>query len=800
MEERKQLAAAFIESTGDNIFLTGRAGTGKTTFLRSLHQYTSKRMVVVAPTGVAALNAGGATIHSFFQLKPQTYLPGITKLEFKASRQKRSLFTSLDLLVIDEVSMVRADLLDSIDATLRYYRGVNRPFGGVQLLLIGDLLQLSPVVADQEWEHLNKFYRTPYFFESLALIESSYQSIELTHIYRQSDSEFIDILNACRDCRYDKVLFDKLNSRYIPNFDTPSGYITLTTHNYKARAINSQKIEQLTTPSYTFTASVSGEFGENIYPCAYELTLKQGAQVMFVKNDSSPQKRYYNGKIGQITDIGDNFIEVECDDDGQVIMVDIEEWQNNRYKVNTQTKELETEQIGAFRQYPLALAWAITIHKSQGLTFDHAVIDASEAFTHGQAYVALSRCRSLEGLVLSGKIGSSTLMNNFTLDEFTRSIEDNHPSNTTLECSQNRYFRDLLSELFDFRIIGSKSAMLGAVLESAAGKLHPDYCKRWSDAKQSIEDDIVKVANRFCAQISSVEKLAQQDELIERSQKGANYFINKIEELILPLIGGWDIELDNAENQKSLDDLYSSFTTLLYAKVELLAVAAAGFAIAAYLDRRAKVGLEKPKFKSVKVKEKSLDIQNPLLFDRLRLWRKGVAMENNSPVYQVASQQALAGISTLLPSTLKELKKVKGVGNKFIERYGATVLAIVEGYCHDRGIQPSLELDDNVAQQPKPAKEKGSSKQLTLEMLQQGKSALEIAAERELTTSTVWGHISQIVAQGSMPATNFMSQELIDQIEEAILANPDASLTQLRESISTPVEFHHIKIVLSSRR
>ena len=446
MESNPQLELAydFLEYTGVNVFLTGKAGTGKTTFLRELKRRSPKRMIVVAPTGVAAINAGGVTIHSFFQLPFGPYVPGVTevvgqgdKLHYthKFNREKINIIKTIDLLVIDEISMVRADLLDAVDDILRRYRSKNEPFGGVQLLLIGDLQQLAPVVKEDEWALLKQHYASAFFFHSKALAATRYVMIELKHVYRQQDREFVDLLNRVRENRVDTAVLGMLNRRYIPDFkpSDEEGYITLTTHNHQAQRINDVKMAELSTRAYSFKAEVKDNFPTYSYPTEETLVLKQGAQVMFVKNDSSPEKRYYNGKIGKITAINDRSIEVVGKEDGLKIQVTPEEWTNTRYTLDEETREITETVEGTFKQYPLKTAWAITIHKSQGLTFERAIVDANAAFAHGQVYVALSRCKTFEGLVLSSPVTMSSLVSDGAIDEFVREAEQKEPNKEELQ-------------------------------------------------------------------------------------------------------------------------------------------------------------------------------------------------------------------------------------------------------------------------------------------------------------------------------------------------------------------------------
>lgn len=415
------MAWDIIENTGANLFLTGKAGTGKTTFLKDVRDKSTKRLIVLAPTGIAAINAGGVTIHSFFQLPLSPYVPGATfggdeQKYYRFSKVKRNIIRTMDLLVIDEISMVRADLLDAIDSVMRRYREHDKPFGGVQLLLIGDLQQLAPVIKDDEWSMLSKFYSTPYFFSSNALNAANYHTVELKTVYRQQDEDFISILNQIRENRATDETLAILNKRYIPDFvpDKKSDYIRLTTHNYPAQMINDKELSLLPSKEHFFKAEVEGDFPETSYPADENLVLKQGAQIMFIKND--PEKRFFNGMIGEVVSLDDTHIIVRGKNGGESFGLEKSEWTNSKYTLDDVTKEIKETVEGVFRQYPLRLAWAITIHKSQGLTFEHAIIDVSHSFAHGQTYVALSRCRTLQGIVLSEPLQRDAIVCDRTLD------------------------------------------------------------------------------------------------------------------------------------------------------------------------------------------------------------------------------------------------------------------------------------------------------------------------------------------------------------------------------------------------
>ena len=419
------LARRIVEETGANLFLTGKAGTGKTTFLKRLRDASRKRMVVLAPTGVAAINAGGMTLHSFFQLPFSPFVPGRgflgeEKRFYRMSKEKRRLISSLDLIVIDEISMVRPDTLDGVDRLLRRMRGIDRPFGGIQLLLIGDLRQLAPVVRPDEWEMLRGFYSSPYFFESHSLREAGFLTVELKTIYRQQDPEFISLLNAVRDGNAGREVLCSLNRMCRPaDQEEEIRTIRLTTHNRIADDTNARHLAILPGDAKVFEARIKGKFPESSYPADKYLTLKIGARVMFIKNDTGADRRYYNGLIGTVTGMTEDTVYVVPDDDEyDAIEATFSEWENTSYRVDEETKEIRQYTDGVFAQIPLRLAWAITIHKSQGLTFDKAVIDAGQSFAPGQLYVALSRCRSLAGMRLETPLSPNAVIIDRDINSF----------------------------------------------------------------------------------------------------------------------------------------------------------------------------------------------------------------------------------------------------------------------------------------------------------------------------------------------------------------------------------------------
>lgn len=699
METNVQLDLAynFLQYTGVNVFLTGKAGTGKTTFLHRLKRLSPKRMIVLAPTGVAAINAGGVTIHSFFQLPFGPYIPAriqelpVTKERFtnKFSKEKINIIRSLDLLVIDEISMVRADLLDAVHDVLCRYRDKSRPFGGVQLLMIGDLQQLAPVVKEEEWNLLKTYYQSPFFFNSLALQQTSYISIELTQIYRQCDREFIRLLNAIRGNCADKTVFDLLNRRYVPDFkpDKEEGYITLTTHNAQAQLINSRELEEIPESAYSFLAEIKDNFPAYAFPTEERLVLKKGAQVMFVKNDSSPGKRYYNGKIGKITEISTERIRVKCADDQEEIEVGKEEWTNTKYTIDPETKEITETIEGVFRQYPLKMAWAITIHKSQGLTFERAIIDVGAAFTHGQVYVALSRCKTLEGLVLSSPLKNRALISDRTVESFTEKVEKSQPDITDLEKARRQYYTELVTDLFDFTLLWKRLQRVAWVFGEHLGKLYPELTARYRQARENCYPEMVAVGERFRIQLTrlmAAGENAEQDKLIgERIGKGVVYFSEKLQAIVISLLENSVLEIDNKEVRKIVEEALGHLQQEVTVKQGTLAAAENGFSVKSYLAARSRAMLEKPRIKTRKSTDKidiSGDLKYPELYNLLRHWRKEEADRLKLPVYTIIQQKALLGVANTLPTSGRELLKIPGIGKKVIEKYGKKLLEIVDEF------------------------------------------------------------------------------------------------------------------------
>ncbi|MFT3826138.1 MAG: helix-turn-helix domain-containing protein [Chitinophagaceae bacterium] len=541
-----ELAARFVNQTSRHVFLTGRAGTGKTTFLRYIREHGIKKMAVVAPTGVAAINAGGVTLHSFFQLPFGTFVPSLagngwnsqrsinnahTLLKnLRLSNDRRLLIRELELLIIDEVSMLRADLLDAIDVILRHVRRRPMvPFGGIQVLFIGDLFQLPPVVNNEDWDIMKDHYRSPFFFDAQVLRQAPPLYLELKKIYRQHEADFISLLNNVRNNEVTDTDLQRLHQHYLPGFEQQENdkFITLTTHNAKADTINQGQLDKLPGKLYEFKAEISKEFNDKALPADMVLQLKEGAQVMFIKNDKGESRRYYNGKIATVSRIEKENIIVTFDD--TELELEKEVWRNIRYQYNKETDQVEEEEIGRFTQYPIRLAWAITIHKSQGLTFDKAIIDAGAAFAPGQVYVALSRLTSLEGLILYSRVHTHSIQTDERVLAFTRAEMAEDALQAALQVEQQQFLTRSLLQSFDWTKLAED---LQEFYDDYEHRQIPDKNEAIIWAKKLLEEITAQqeMAAKFTRQLEQLIPMAPQDNyahLHQRVTAASNYFIEK---------------------------------------------------------------------------------------------------------------------------------------------------------------------------------------------------------------------------------------------------------------------------------
>ncbi len=801
------LAGQYVRDTGCNIFLTGKAGTGKTTFLKGLRHASPKRLVVAAPTGVAAINAGGVTLHSFFQLPFGPFIPGnqAGHTQYRFSREKIDIIKNLDLLVIDEISMVRADLLDAVDAVLRRFRMGDEPFGGVQLLMIGDLFQLPPVVRDEDWQMLKSVYASPYFFSSTALGKTEMVSIELKHIYRQADNRFIALLNQVRGGRMDAASLEALNRRFIPDFDTgeAEGCITLCTHNRQADAINDSRLDRLPGKTYRFDAEIEGEFPEHSFPTAATLELKQGAQVMFVRNDLSPEKRYFNGKIGTISAISGKTIRINCPEDHSIIDVEPVTWENIDYKLDRETQEIRENKIGAFSQYPLRLAWAITIHKSQGLTFDRAIIDAQAAFAHGQVYVALSRCRTLEGMMLSSKLTAGAIKADPTVCRFTEENQSREPTTDQLNCQKVRYQQRLLLNCFDFSRLGSLLGRLMGLLLGNAGVVHVSGGGDLRAMQAQTESEVCGVGEKFGRQLQGLfsdNALPSSDaHILERITKASAYFQEKLETGVARAIPALVIESDNKSILKKINRVRKGLQSEIDSRLAGVKSCEQGFAPEAYFRAisAAMTGeTPTPKKPSTPLYSEE-DIAHPELFETLKAWRAEKAQAEAIAHYQVMHQKTLIQIAIYLPDSSDALKKIKGIGKQLAKRYGEELLAMVTEYRKKHDIQ-TVTLPDPPPAEAKPKAKpapRGETKKISLELFEKGQTIAQIAETRGLVPTTIESHLAYFVETGALAIDRLVADDKRKQIEVELKRVGMTSLKEAKQALGDDASYGDINLV-----
>jgi hypothetical protein len=699
--EMFDLAYRFVTETNENVFLTGKAGTGKTTFLKYLQNNCMKNIITAAPTGVAAINAGGVTLHSLFQLPFHPFLPTANnRLELlgklKYNRQRLDLLRKMELLVIDEISMVRADTMDAIDAILKALRrNYNAPFGGVQILCIGDLHQLPPVAQQQEWSLLQEFYDSPFFFDSLAVKEQMPLLLELNTIYRQRDDFFVSLLNKVRNNQMSSDDFEDLHTRYLPGFvpQREDNFITLTSHNKQAELINTSELEKLHTGKFTFSAEVEGDFPESAFPAEKELLLKEGAQVMFLKNDTIA-KQYFNGKIGIVQSLEKEKIIVNCN--GKEIEVNQETWENNRYVVNKEDGKLEQQTLGTFTQYPLRLAWAITIHKSQGLTFEKIMIDAAAAFSSGQVYVALSRCTSLDGIVLLSKIPSSAIMSSGNVEKAHQSLSHKGSLAERFAGAREIFTQELIESIFSFTDVSSAIETIGSQINNHTEKLNA-AAKPWLEEMQLLCANIKNVGKNFIrtANVHLKEAPIVEENAIlqKRINEAANWFLPKLAE-IETKIKTHPLVTEYKETATPInEDLQDFLLSVLY-NTYLIGYCRQPFSVTGFLQH--KLSFTKPKLTVTCYagNKKTVDEinQDSELLATLKRWRNHIVEEQNLPIYMVANGKSLSAIAKGLPLTKKDLLLVPGFGIAKVDKYGDEIIEMVEDYCLRHNLHTNMDV------------------------------------------------------------------------------------------------------------
>ncbi len=803
-----ELARNFLMHTNANIFLTGKAGTGKTTFLHEVVKQIDKRVVVAAPTGIAALNAGGVTLHSLFMLPFTPYI--INQPHFEEGRKrfqriskiKKELFKSLDLLVIDEISMVRCDMLDAVDDVLRRERRINRPFGGVQLLLIGDIQQLAPVCKDDDWEILKNHYQSPYFFDSKAFRDANIVNIELQEIFRQNDTYFTNILNAIRENRVTNELASEINKRYLPDFEPPreEGYITLTTHVHKAQSINSKHLCELESETMLYPAEVNGTFIESSYPNDTNLELKVGARVMFIKNGKIDERNYYNGMMATITALSETSATVIPKDSDEEMVVSPIQWENKEYQLNSESGEIDEKIIGTFTQLPLKCAWAITIHKSQGLTFDKVIIDVDRAFAHGQSYVAFSRCRTLEGIVLLSPFAPSAIIRNQQVEQFNDYVVDNQGNESDIEHHKREYYKSMVVDIFDYSGMMKNLYTLQSFANFNLKASYPQFCEELNQQIVMLEDEVSEVSIRFKQQaerlINNSDDYINDTLIKERLYKAANYFKSKLDyfksvEEQLKLLN-----VDTKELEKKIKLFRTNINGDLGYKVGYLDSCCSGDGITVELYRKIRLGAiiadKKDKESTKKVKVSLNDIEHSELYNSLCEWRRSIGEEIGKPLFTVMSNKTLLNIVATLPCSIDALKSVSGIGKQKLCQYGDDIIDIVDDYCKSNNITPSSIQYTILEDRNKP-----TTNEISYQMYKDGATVEAIALERGLKESTIVHHLSLYISSGELDVNEFISPDKLELIASKI-EHYDGTLSSLKEVLGEDISYNDIKVYLAS--
>jgi hypothetical protein len=823
-----QMALNFINFTNQSVFLTGRAGTGKTTLLKHIKEHSIKNLVVLAPTGVAAINAGGSTLHSFFQLPFAPFIPtssgfnGMAETvdkhsliaKVKLNTQRRAIINELELVIIDEISMVRPDTLDAIDTLLQHHRNKHAiPFGGVQILFIGDLLQLPPVIKNDEWRLLQPHYASPFFFESKVCANLNLTSISLQQVFRQTDTTFVDLLNKVRTQNIDDAARSAFSLRVLPDFEPPANenYIRLHTHNIHADTVNNAEINKLTTPAFSLKAVVEGEFYENNYPVEHTLVLKVGARVMFMKNDQGEERRFFNGKIGTITAITNDEVTIQCPNEKEPIALSKVVWENIRYSLNSKN-QIEEDPIGTFTQFPLRLAWAITIHKSQGLTFEKAIIDVSASFAAGQMYVALSRCTTLSGLVLLSNLPTNNIPINASVLQFITHIENNPTDNNALEIAKRKFEKDNLIQQLDTKTSLKEIAKFNKLL-SENRSMYDEKIMNWSNTLYSSLESIQDTYEKFVAFLNNRDNntiaIADDEEAQTKIKGAAKYFLPKKLQL-LQLVQQFPVALDRNATaqflQKNIQLVFENLTWKVYFFNGILN----GFDIAKYLDLRKQY--QKPKQKiSLHSKNKSSTSSLDELVEDLMFIRDQICETEAKPAYLVANRKTILLLAKHLPTTIQNIQLVDGFGPVRAQKYGPEFIAAISDYCERQNVKPNnFTVTGNEKTSKKKAAtktENGSldlvtenTKDKSLILFNKGKSIAEIAAERNLAASTIEGHLAHFVSTGQLAINKVMDATKIETIQKAIQANTEEGLTPVKEALGEYASYSDLRFVKNHLR
>ncbi|HMW65371.1 MAG TPA: helix-turn-helix domain-containing protein [Chitinophagaceae bacterium] len=820
-----QLAADLINQTNRNIFLTGKAGTGKTTFLKFIRENCPKQMAVVAPTGVAAINAGGVTIHSFFQLPLAPFIPETKRTGFNGSKEetvnrhnlisrmrvnneKRKLWQQLELLIIDEISMVRCDTLDAVDTILRYFRkNPYEKFGGVQLLFIGDMFQLPPVIKDAEWNFFREHYDSPYFFSSQVIKNEPPLYIEFNKIYRQSEEKFINLLNQVRNNELDEVGLSILDSRFQPTFrrSKNDGYIVLTTHNEQARQINLAALQNLEGSALLFEANITGDFPENAFPAEEMLYLKTGAQVMFIKNDSAERgKRYFNGKIGTVTKLDEDSIAVQCEGDEDEITVEKEEWENIRYSVDKTTQQVKEQKLGSFTQFPLRLAWAITIHKSQGLTFEKAIIDAGEAFAPGQVYVALSRCTSLDGLILKSKIKTGSLFTDNRIIQFSQNIASSIHLQNELAIAKKEYQLTILLNTYNYSGVIQNANYLKEYILENADSFNNDavvWCDTLFEQLNAIQETATKFHIWLKSQFETNILPEENQQLAERAARALIHFTESLQKLS-DFIANTPLVTDSKLHAKECNEYLKEVYTGIQLNNHLLSGYSGKLNTEGWHQRRNSFSLHHfPVNVYAGVSKQKTESPLPALHKELRNLRDTICEQKNLPVYLVLSTKSIDEMARYLPHTLSEIRKISGFGNVKLEQYGQKFLDIVLKYCEANQLESLIHEKNPKKEKATKAESKkktGGTFNESFRLYKEGKKIAEIAKVRNLAIGTIEGHLSRFIAGGEINIHELVSADKYKLIEAAFQKNEEATLTTIKQQLPPDISFGEIKMVMAA--
>ena len=827
------LVLNFINQTNQSVFLTGKAGTGKTTLLRYIRHNTYKQTAVLAPTGVAAINAGGSTIHSFFQFAFNPFSPvfkdngmyDYVKMNIhpiKYNSQRLAILRQLELLIIDEISMVRADLIDRVDYTLRVVRKkYDLPFGGVQLLFIGDMHQLPPVAQQDEWKVLEQHYLSPFFFDSYVIQRFPPIYIELTKIYRQSEEAFVALLNKVRNNKLDQDALQLLNAKFKPNISEADyqNNITLTTHNRKADDINARNLNALKTKAFTYHAKVDGSFSDKNYPVDESLTLKVGTKVMFLKNNQ--EKNYYNGKIGYVTYLDKEKVKVTCDEDKSEIEVSPERWQNVSYQVEPKSKQIQEDVLGSYTQLPLRYAWAITIHKSQGLTFDKLIIDAAESFSAGQVYVALSRCRSLDGLTLSSKIQTQSLHNDKNILLFSQQKQNDSDLQQSFFDSKKAYAKTIIAEVFDFGTLQDLDVNMHKILRIFKGKLNSESLQ-WANDLSAIGTHMKEVSDKFKPQLlqllDSPIAVEQNDAIQNRIKQAASYFYDK-SDLALNLLKHCKLVTESKEASSELNELLQQYLDLVFLKNYYCQHLKDGFSFGDFVKHKMQVQYPSVKinvYASAKNLKVGKDTPHPKLYRNLALLRDDICNEDFKPIYLVAANKTLLELCQYLPVTPHELEQISGFGKAKVEDFGDRFLACIREYLHENNIESNMAA--LAPKKKKSAKSKHSNpedvrdasarettkkvdtKMASFNMFKENFSVQEIAEFRKLTVGTVQNHLLPFVASQEIDMNRLVDPRKQKQILNALENyKKEEGLAAVKNSLPDDISFADIKFVLAGK-